>query len=424
MKRWLIVIISVVVLGGGYLLLRGSGSNAQAEDYRVGVVDRGTVETVVTATGTASAVTTVQVGSQVSGTIQNIYADFNSPVHKGQVIARLDPKFLQTSVTEAQAGLVKAQAALSQAERDSVRVAGLFAQKLAAQADMDNALTSVEQARAGVEEAEAQLWRAQTNLAYSVITAPIDGVVISRNVDVGQTVAASLQAPTLFTIAQDLHQMQIETAIDEADIGGLRDGMKADFTVDSYPDDHFEGTIRQIRYAATVDQNVVTYPVIIDVNNRDLKLMPGMTANVTIVTAQRDNVLRVPATALRFKPTFEGSAYNGNQTSETRSEPGQAANSGQHSGTGQSSHSHQGRSAKADSLQADTLAGTSGVVYLKSPRGVPTPRHVRVGLNDGTHAEILSGNLSPGDSVIVGKVGLSTASASSSVPGMGPMRRH
>jgi HlyD family secretion protein len=388
------------------------------------VVDRGTVETVVTATGTASAVTTVQVGSQVSGTIQNIYADFNSPVHKGQVIARLDPKFLQTSVTEAQAGLVKAQAALSQAERDSVRVAGLFAQKLAAQADMDNALTSVEQARAGVEEAEAQLWRAQTNLAYSVITAPIDGVVISRNVDVGQTVAASLQAPTLFTIAQDLHQMQIETAIDEADIGGLRDGMKADFTVDSYPDDHFEGTIRQIRYAATVDQNVVTYPVIIDVNNRDLKLMPGMTANVTIVTAQRDNVLRVPATALRFKPTFEGSAYNGNQTSETRSEPGQAANSGQHSGTGQSSHSHQGRSAKADSLQADTLAGTSGVVYLKSPRGVPTPRHVRVGLNDGTHAEILSGNLSPGDSVIVGKVGLSTASASSSVPGMGPMRRH
>jgi HlyD family secretion protein len=410
MKRWLIVVIILIVLGGGFLLLKGTGSGAQAENYRFGVVDRGTVQTVVTATGTASAVTTVLVGSQVSGTIQEIYVDFNSPVRKGQIIARLDPKFLQTSVTEAQAALEKAQATLSQAQRDSVRVAGLFAQNLTAQADLDNALTAVEQARAGMQQAQAQLWRAQTNLAYSVITAPIDGVVISRAVDVGQTVAASLQAPTLFTIAQDLHKMQIETAIDEADIGSLREGMKADFTVDSYPDEHFKGTIRQVRYAATVDQNVVTYPVIIDVDNPDLKLMPGMTANVTVVTARRADVLRVPATALRFKPMVESSTNNSTKASATRSEQAQAVSSGQDASQ---------RKVISGSSQTDSLAGTSTVIYVKSSRGIPEPRRVRVGLNDGTYAEILSGELSPGDSVIVGKTGISSARVTSSVPGMG-----
>jgi HlyD family secretion protein len=407
MKRWIFILIAALAVVAAVVWWRvASSEKRQATPYRTGVADRGTVQTVVSATGTASAVTTVSVGSQVSGTISNIYVDFNSPVKQGQVVARLDPTFLQSSVTEAEANLEKAVATLRQAQRDSARVRDLFTQNLAAQADYDNALTAADLARAGVQQVQAQLSRARTNFAYSVITSPIDGVVISRNVDVGQTVAASLQAPTLFTVAQDLHEMQIQTSIDEADIGGLRDDMKADFTVDSYPDERFEGIIRQVRYAATVDQNVVTYPVIIDVDNPDLKLMPGMTANVTIVTARRDDVLRVPATALRFKPLG------------AQNENGKSASTGGASGGG-ARRASGGKSLKP---QADSTAGTSGTVYVKGPGGVPQARSVRVGLNDGTRAEILSGEISPGDSVIVGMAAITSTSASTA-PGMGPMGR-
>lgn len=402
MKRWIIILIAALAVVAALLWWRGSSSGKrQVTPYRMGVADRGTVQTVVSATGTASAVTTVSVGSQVSGTITHIYVDFNSPVKQGQVIARIDPTFLQAAVSEAEAALEKTRASLSQAQRDSVRVRDLFSQNLAAQADYDNALTGVEVARAGMQQAQAQLSRARTNLAYSVITSPIDGVVISRNVDAGQTVAASLQAPTLFSIAQDLHKMQIETYIDEADIGGLREGMKAGFTVDSYPDERFEGIIRQVRFAAKVDQNVVTYPVIIDVDNPDVKLRPGMTANVTIVTARRDDVLRVPATALRFKPP---GTQNGNSKSASGSEAGGA---------------RRGSGGKSMKPQADSAAGTSGTVYVKGPGGVSQSRGVRVGLNDGSYAEILSGEISPGDSVIVGMAAIASSSAST-VPGMGP----
>ncbi len=277
----------------------------------MGVVDRGPLQTVVTATGTASAVTTVLVGSQVSGVLREILVDFNSPVKKGQVIARIDPTFLQAAVAEGNAAREKAQASMTQAQRDLTRTKDLFDKNLAAQADYDNALTAVDMAKAGVQQAEATLQRAKVNLQYAVITSPIDGVVISRAVDVGQTVAASLQAPTLFTIAQDLRDMQIATNIDEADIGGLKEGMDASFTVDSYPDETFRGKITQIRYAAQQDQSVVTYPVIITVTNPDLKLRPGMTANVTVVTAVRDEAIRVPATALRFKPPENATAARG-----------------------------------------------------------------------------------------------------------------
>jgi HlyD family secretion protein len=410
MKRWVyILLIAVVVVGAVVWWRMSAAEKKSATPYRMGAVSQGTVQTVVSATGTASAVTTVSVGSQVSGTITDLYADFNSPVKKDQVVARLDPTFLQSAVTQAQANLQKAVATLRQAERDSARTADLFSKNLAAQVDNDNAITTVELARAGVDQAQAQLSQSQTNLAYSVIRSPIDGVVISRNVDVGQTVAASLQAPTLFTIAQDLHEMQIETSIDESDIGGLRDGMKADFTVDSYPDEHFQGKIRQVRYAASVDQNVVTYPVIIDVDNPDLKLMPGMTANVTIVTARRDSVLRVPATALRFRPPGVQSTVHQNASS----------GGGQENTSGGERRAWGGKNRKQ---QADSTAGTAGTVYVKGPDGIPQPRDVRVGLNDGTYAEILRGEIAPGDSVIIGMTALTT-SAASTVPGMGGMGR-
>jgi len=402
MKRWLIFIIVLVVLGGGFLLLKGSGQGKQAQIYRLGAVDRGTVQTVVSATGTASAVTTVQVGSQVSGTIKEISVDFNSPVRKGQVIARLDPTFLEAAVAEAEANLERAKASLTQAERDLDRVKDLFTKSLAAQADYDNALTAVDLAKANVRQVEAQRERARVNLTYSVIASPIDGVVISRNVDVGQTVAASLQAPTLFTIAQDLSEMQIETYIDEADIGGLREGMDASFTVDSYPEEEFHGFIKQIRYAAKQEQNVVTYPVILAVKNPELKLRPGMTANVTVVTARRDDVLRIPATALRFRPPENSSDKSGKSAQNSSSNRG-AKNAAREKNL-------------APGGEADRH--NEATVYMKGKNGQPERRRVTVGLNDGSFVEILSGDLKEGDSVIIGLAGASAAGVKT-VPGFG-----
>jgi HlyD family secretion protein len=347
-------------------------------------------------------VTTVLVGSQVSGTIREIYVDFNSPVRKGQIIARLDATFLEAAVAEAEANLERAQASLNQAERDRARAKDLFDKNLAAQADYDNALTAVDLASASVRQADAQLKRAKVNLAYSVITSPIDGVVISRDVDVGQTVAASLQAPTLFTIAQDLSEMQIETFIDEADIGGLREGMEATFTVDSYPDEEFHGSIRQIRYAAKDESNVVTYPVIIAVKNPELKLRPGMTANVTVVTARRDNVLRVPAIALRFRPPEPKPQSTSNSTGG----------------------SHSPQKSEATEQEQKEKPRNGATVYVKEKNGQPAPRRLTVGLNDGSYVEVVSGDLKEGDSVIVGLTGVSSVNATP-VPGFGgrPPRR-
>jgi len=378
--------------------LGGCGKSPAKSAYRWGVAERGTIQTVVTATGTANAVTMVEVGSQVSATIKEILVDFNSPVKKGQVIARLDPTFLQAAVSENEAALAKAEATLAQANRDRARITDLFEKSLAAQADYDNAQTAVDVAKASVQQAKASLERARVNLAYSVISSPIDGVVVSRNVDVGQTVAASLSAPTLFTIAQDLRQMQIETNIDEADIGGLREGMEAEFTVDSYPDEKFRGTIRQIRYAATVDQSVVTYPVIIDVHNPDLKLRPGMTANVSIVTASSENALRVPATALRFRP-----AADANMKKAEEKKPTSGAN---------------------DSVKTqEKVRQPRSTVYVKTNGGELEARHVRVGLNNGTHAEILGGEIQEGDSIAVGTLSATASSPTTAMPGMRPPQR-
>jgi HlyD family secretion protein len=251
------------------------------------------------------------------------------------------------------------------------------------------------------------------NLQYAVITSPIDGVVISRAVDVGQTVAASLQAPTLFTIAQDLREMQIATNIDEADIGSLKEGMDATFTVDSYPDETFHGRITQIRYAAQTDQSVVTYPVIITVANPDIKLRPGMTANVTVVTAERETVVRLPATALRFKPPESATAVKpaagGAVASPT---PGAATERPR----GQRRGGHRGDSTATAAGEERKMA----TVYVKGLDGKLEARRVTTGLNNGTYVELLSGELSPGDSVVVGMAGLSAANAAASrMPGMG-----
>ena len=288
------------------------GCKGDGPSYRTDPVTRGDIQQAVTATGTVNAVTTVQVGTQVSGTIKNLYVDFNSRVKKGQLIARIDPTMFEAQVAQARATVSKTDATFRDAERTFKRNQELYAKNLIPRSDLDTAETNFDGAKAQLEQDKAALMVSETNLRYTSILSPVDGVVISRAVDIGQTVAASFQTPTLFTIAQDLTKMQIDTNVAESDIGVVKVGQEVDFTVDAYPDTTFEGKVWQIRQAPITVQNVVTYDVVIQVNNKDLKLMPGMTANASIVIQTRENVLRITNAALRFrfadKPAGAGSA--------------------------------------------------------------------------------------------------------------------
>jgi len=295
-----IVIIAAAAGGITWYFLRGKGE--EEAKYRTEALDRGDITMAVTATGTISAVTTVQVGSQVSGIIARLHADYNSPVKQGQLLAELDPTTFEAQVEQRRADLLQNEVQTRNAGIDFRRQERLFAEKLASEADYDAAKANFEAAQAQVEQARAALRQAETSLKYTKIHSPIDGVVVDRKYDVGQTVAASFQAPTLFTIAQDLTKMQVQADVDQSDIGRVKKEQLARFTVDAYPDQQFEGRISQIRLNATVNQNVITYPVILEVPNPEGKLRPQMTANVSIEVAQVRNVLRVPNAALRFRP--------------------------------------------------------------------------------------------------------------------------
>jgi len=288
---------------------------AQPTRFNTAPADRGPIKATVTATGTVNPVISVQVGSQVSGKVEALYADYNSVVTKGQVIAQIDPEAFHAKVKQARATLrnargthARAQVNLNQQRIELRRISTLRRQDFVSQADLDRAKTNVHDAEAQIEvalgqvdQAKAALHSAELDLAFTKITSPVNGIVVSRNVDVGQTVAASLQAPTLFVIAQDLTRMQVNANVSESDIGGVTEGRAAEFTVDAFPHEPFQGAVVQVRNAPISIQNVVTYDVVIGVDNRALKLKPGMTANVSIVTARKDNVLRIPGTALRFK---------------------------------------------------------------------------------------------------------------------------
>ncbi len=316
MKKVLLTIVVIAVIGAGvaaYYMRRGGGEPT----VNTLPITRGQIIDVVASTGTLQAVTTVQVGTQVSGTIEELGADFNSIVHKGQVIARLDPSLLQAQVEQSRANLVKSRAdlehnkvALDDAQQKYTREKELASRNLVAQSDLDAAKVAVDSAQAqlqssqaSVSQAQASLNQSQVNLDHAVITSPINGIVIQRSVDVGQTVAASLSSPTLFIIAADLTKMQVNATIDEADVGRIRPGQHVTFRVDAYPTDDFIGTVSQVRLQPVVVQNVTTYGTIIDVPNDDLKLKPGMTANLRVEIARRDDTLRVPNAALRFRPT-------------------------------------------------------------------------------------------------------------------------
>jgi HlyD family secretion protein len=337
----------------------------------------------VTATGTVNAVTTVLVGTQVSGTLNALYVDYNSPVKKGQLLAQIDAATFQAQVDQARANLLNAAANLEKSEaylvdagRTYERNKQLIAKNYIAQSDLDTSETNVRTAKAQVEAARASvlqnraaLNQAETNLHYTKILSPVNGTVISRNIDVGQTVAASFQTPTLFTIANDLTKMQIDTSVGEADVGNIKVGQEARFTVDAYPDTNFTGKISQVRNAAVMVQNVVTYDVVVQVNNNDLKLKPGMTANVSIITARRSGVLVVPNSALRYHPEKQ---ENG-----------------------------------AATPQKKPAAGNKGPAVWVLENDIPKRVKVVVGISDGSSTEIVSGPLKEGQEVIVAAMGQS-----------------
>ncbi len=394
-RRWYLLAAVLAVVAAGLGLWRWrAGARKPGPQIDTARVDRGRIVAKVTATGTLSAIVTVQVGSQVSGRIQALYADFNSAVKKGQLIAKIDPQLFQAAVEQSRANFVAAQANLAKskaqaldARRQYARNKALAEQKLIAQADLDTAEANADVADAqvkasegAVEQARAALHSAEVNLAYTDILSPTNGVVISRSVDVGQTVAASLQAPTLFVIAEDLAKMQVDTSVAESDVGRLQSAMSVTFTVDAYPSEIFRGQVRQIRNAPQTVQNVVTYDAVIDVANPEFKLRPGMTANVTFVYAEKDDVLRVPNAGLRFRPTPD-------MLASSSARPGAAARPG-----APAAGRREGAAARAGTPDRRT-------VWVVRENG-PVAVHVRTGISDGTLTEIVEGDLQPGDQVV------------------------
>ena len=302
-KIWIAVIVIVVIAVAAWVL--SGGKKEEEINFKEEAVKTETLQNSVTATGTIEAVTSVTVGTQVSGIVNKLYVDYNSQVKKGQVIAELDKTNLLSELNTAKANLASANSNLSYQAANMNRYQTLYKKGLVSADEYENALLTYRQAKEQVASSKESVLKAQTNLGYATITSPIDGTVISKSVEEGQTVAASFNTPELFTIAKDLTNMQVVANVDEADIGGVKEGDRVTFTVDAYPDDTFEGTVKQVRLEATTTNNVVTYEVVISAPNTDLKLKPGLTANVTIYTQERSGVLAVANKALRFTPTKE-----------------------------------------------------------------------------------------------------------------------
>ncbi|MBP7589019.1 MAG: efflux RND transporter periplasmic adaptor subunit [Thermoanaerobaculia bacterium] len=406
-KIW--IIAGAAVLGGLGLwyFLRGDASGQEAGKYKTAVVDRGDVAMTVTATGTISAVTTVQVGSQVSGIIAALYADFNTPVTKGQLIAELDPTTFEATVAQRRADVAQSEVRLRNARAQLQRQEQLLAKQLVAAADYDLAKADFDALEAQISQVKAALLQAQTNLGYTKIRSPIDGVVVDRQYDIGQTVAASFQAPTLFTIAQDLTKMQVQADVDQSDIGRIRVGQSARFTVDAYPEEEFVGAITQVRLNATVNQNVVTYPVIVGVENGELKLRPKMTADLSVEVDRVKDVLRVPNAALRFRPAGEATSGAANASNPAA---GQAAPGGSFAGA-------------AQGLAAGRRGGEGGkaekgwqTVYRLAAGGKLQPVQLRTGLSDGKFSEVLEGELAAGENIVVGLATTKAGAAPASSP--------
>ncbi|MEI6206478.1 MAG: efflux RND transporter periplasmic adaptor subunit [Desulfuromonadales bacterium] len=398
MKKYFIItgiILLILCLAGFFFYKRKPEIS-----FKTARIERGTIISNVAATGNLSAVVTVQVGTQVSGTIQKLFVDYNSRVKKGQAIAEIDPALFNATLEQfqgnylsAEGNLHKARTILIDAERTLSRNKKMLADGIISQGDFDVTDTAYQSAKAAVKSAEGSLtqargslMQARTNLNYSTIRSPVDGVVISRSIDVGQTVAASFQTPTLFTIAKDLTKMQIEVSVDEADISRIVLDQKAIFTVDSYPEQSFKGRVVQIRSAPVINQNVVTYIVVVNVDNSDLKLKPGMTANVSVEVARKDDVLKLPPSALRFKPK---SKEKDNEPKENKRPAGETPAAAGREGGGKPGSRKGG--------------GGQQVYILKE--GKPVAVQVKTGIANNSAIELIESSIKEGDEVIVEQIG-------------------
>ena len=410
------IIATILVLAGTAYGFRLWSRGAKESPYIFVPIEKGSVTQVVTATGSLSAVITVQVGSQVSGTIDKLFADFNSKVKKDQVVAQINQDKFKATVDQARANLLaaqanvaKAKASMEDAQRTLDRNKELRKRDLIAQSDFDTsqanhdtAVAQYEVNKAQVNQAQAGLNQSSVDLNNTVIRSPVDGIVVSRNVDVGQTVAASLQAPVLFLIANDLSKMQVDTNVSEGDVGNVWVGQEVSFTVDAYPTRRFRGKVLQVRNAAIMVQNVVTYDAVIGVDNNELLLKPGMTASAEFLVSRKDDVIKIPNAALRFRPSSER-------------QPAQVAAAGQPAGggTGPAAGGGAGRrggnsNAGQGSRSREGTANRQGTIYVLRDEK-PTPVRVRLGISDGSSTEVVAGDVKPGDQVI-----LSMASSQSS----------
>jgi HlyD family secretion protein len=399
-----LALVSIVIIGSGIILYWNFFHDTPVQ-FRTQVIQKGDVSQTVSANGTINPVTLVSVGTQVSGTVKKLYVDFNSKVHKGEILLELDDALLAAQLKQSEANVQSAQATLELATANEKRTRDLFALEYVAQQDLDTAVQAKKSALAQLESARAQRDKDRANLSYSVIRSPVSGVVVDREVDVGQTVAASLQTPTLFKIAQDLSKMQIDSNFAEADIGGIRVGQTVRFTVDAFADRHFKGEVKQIRLNPTNVSNVVTYDVVVNVNNPDKILLPGMTAYVNIAVAERKDVLLVPNSALRFKPA-DSDLQKLPAKPVTASNPGDNA---QNVGGNRPGGSQAGKSKR------DTF---SGKVYLFK-NGKLKQVNVTLGITDNRNTEVVGGELKEGDQIVIGEEQAADKSTSS---GGRPMR--
>jgi HlyD family secretion protein len=422
-----VIVVALTVTGivlGLTVFNSGNGSN---EKYKKEAVDRGNIEALVVTTGTVNPVTIVDVGSQVSGEIEEIYVDFNSQVKAGQVIAQLEQSQLLSRVNQdkanyqsAVAGLDKAKVAFENIKKKLDRALNLFEKDLMSFEDKEtletqyySAKSDIQSAEARLEQAKSQLETSKVNLTYTIIKSPIDGVVINRNVNVGQTVAASFQAPILFQIANDLAKMQVECSVDEADIGKVKEEQKVRFTVDAFPDENFRGMVKQVRYAPEIVQNVVTYTTIVEVDNPELKLRPGMTATVSIVTGEARNAMRITNAALRFTPNLSqeemmdlmkrmreerGARREGTNTERKPDQKGDAQRQGtQRTESGQRQSGMRGFGMSGRQMQDFAR------VWIEDENGQLKMIFIRKGVTDNSYTEIVSGDLEEGQLVITGE---------------------
>jgi len=449
-SSWIKWVILIVVLGGGaaagaWYLKEHQPTGAK---YQTATVTRGDLTQAVTATGQLAPVVNVQVGSQISGIIRKLYVDYNSTVKSNQVIAEVDPSTYQVGVLKADAELANAKANLSLAQVQAKRADDLFKNNLIPASDHDTAAAQLQQAEAVVKSDEASLQNAKVQLSYCTIISPVDGVVVSRNVDVGQTVAASFNTPTLFVIAGDLAKMQIDALVSEADIGGVATNQEVNFSVDAYPYRTFRGKVSQVRYGAITNQNVINYDCVIGVDNNDLKLLPGMTANVSVIVAQKKDALYVPNAALRFKPpeTIAAEAKTNLVVQAAASKAGSSGGGpggGTSGGMGGGPGTGGGREGGGMRGEGGPRTGGPGGFGGGGPRGgrtervsnrtvyilpakpegsdsgeqKPVPVQVKVGISDGVNTEVIEG-LEPGALVVTGT--LVPAAGSANAPAANP----